>query len=123
MAAQLNICLQRNEDWSRTLYLKADLGGSGNYEPIDLTGMTIAMQVRDKITQALIAQADLEVNDAANGEVTVTLLASEGSPLSAYGSAIQNINLPYDLRITDGDGLHTVLFGGQIILSRGETTT
>lgn len=117
MAAHLDIYLQRNEDWSRTVYVTAD------GDPIDLSSMTAVMQVRDKLTQALIATATIEMVDPARGEMTVTLKASEGSPLSAYGAALQIVNLPYDLRVTESDGFQTILFVGQVVLSRGETTS
>jgi hypothetical protein len=115
MPARLDIPLQRNEDWSRTITVAAE------GEPIDLTGMTIAMQVRDKLSQFLVAEAECDVTDPVNGEVTITLKASAGSPLSTYGAAIQLANLPYDLRVTESDGFQTVLFAGNVILTRGET--
>lgn len=115
MPTRLDIPLQRNEDWSRTLYVSA------NGAPIDLADMTVAMQVRDKLTHSLVASAECEISDAANGEITVLLKSSEGSSLGSYGNAIQTANLPYDIRITESDGFQTVLFAGLIILSRGET--
>lgn len=116
MPARLDIALQRNEGWARSLYLTDDAGA-----PIDLTGCTVAMQVRDKLSQALIAQADVQVVDAANGEIAVELAGGEGSPLSQYGSPIQTVNLHYDLRLSDGSEAPVVLFAGTLILSRGET--
>lgn len=115
MPARLNIALQRNEDWSRTIYVSASDG------PVDLTGMTVAMQVRDKLSRALIASANCEITDAVNGEITVTLKCSGPSPLANYGSMIQTVNLPYDLCVSEPDGFHTPLFSGLIIISRGET--
>jgi hypothetical protein len=115
MPARLDIYLQRNEDWSRSLYVSA----AG--QPIDLTGMTVAMQVRDKLAQTLVASATCELSDPTNGEITVTLKASEGSALASYGNPIQTANLPYDIRITENDGFQTILFAGLVILARGET--
>lgn len=116
MPARLDIDLQRNEDWARALFL-TDNDGS----PIDLTGMTVAMQVRDKLSQSLIETAEITVVDADGGEIGVVLRASEGSTLSKYGSPIRTANLHYDIRLTDADGLSVVLFGGLVVLSRGET--
>lgn len=116
MPAHLDIFLQRNEDWSRTLTITDDVDA-----PIDLTGMTVAMQVRDKLAQALVAQAAVEITDAENGEVELTLLGHEGTPLSEYGVSIQVANLPYDILLTDSDGYSTALIAGNVVLSRGET--
>lgn len=116
MAERVDIYLQRNEDWGRSL-LVCDHEG----EPIDLTGMLVAMQVRQKLDQQLVATAEVAITDAPGGEVQVVLRASEGSQLSAYGAAIQVANLHYDCRLTDVDGFDTILFGGVVVLSRGET--
>lgn len=116
MPAALNITLQRNEDYAATWAFR-----DGDDQPIDLSGMTIALQVRDKLTQMLIAEAGIDVTDAQQGEATIILRASEGSPLSAYGAAIQTANLHYDLRLTDTDGVHLIVVAGLLILTRGET--
>jgi hypothetical protein len=116
MAARLDIALQRNEDWARSIVLTDDDGA-----PIDLTGCTLAMQVREKLSQALIASAEIEIVDAVGGFVGITLLASEGTPLGRYGASIQVANLHYDLRMIDSGGSKVPLLAGIIILSRGET--
>jgi hypothetical protein len=112
MAAHLDITLRRNADWPRIIKLRS--GG----EPIDITGMTVAMQVRTKLDQALVAKADIEIIDPANGTFQVTL---RGSSFDGYGSPIQTVNLPYDLRLTDSDGISIDLVAGLVILTRGET--
>jgi hypothetical protein len=116
MSASLNICLQRNEDYAATWVFT-----DGDDVPIDLSDIDVALEVRDKLTQDLVAAADIEITDAPAGEVTVILRASEGSPLSAYGAAIQTANLHYDMRLTDTDGVHLIVVSGIVILSRGET--
>lgn len=116
MPARLDIALQRNEDWARTLTLTDTKGA-----PIDLTGCTLAMQVRDKLTQVLIATGAIEIVHAPTGLIGVTLRASEGTPLGRYGSGIQVANLHYDLRMIDSGGTKVALLAGIIILSRGET--
>jgi ABC-type phosphonate transport system ATPase subunit len=116
MAERVDIYLQRNEDWGRSLFV-TDIDDN----PIDLTGMTVGMQVRDKLTQALVETATATIVDAPGGEVSVILRASPGSALSAFGEPIQVANLHYDCRITDSDGFDTILFGGVVVLSRGET--
>jgi len=115
MAERVDIYLQRNEDWGRSLALTS--GGA----PIDLTGCTVALQVRDKLNQFLVADAEVDIFDPANGYVNLILKASEGSSLSNFGAPIQTANLHYDCRITDADGFDTILFGGIVVLSRGET--
>lgn len=114
MGPRLDIALQRNEDWGRELTLTA--GG----QPIDLTGSSVSMQVRDKLSQAIITSADVEIVDAINGAVQVTLRGSV-PPLSNYGAQIQTANLHYDVRLTDPNGFKTILFGGVLVLYRGET--
>jgi hypothetical protein len=116
MGPRLDIALQRNEDWGRELVITS--GG----EPVDLTGCTVAMQVRDKLSQQLVTFAEAQIIDAMNGAVQVTLFGSV-PPLSTYGSPIQVVNLHYDVRMTDPDGFKTILFGGVLVLYRGETRT
>jgi len=121
MACQLNIAVQRNEDYAQGWNITddADL-------PIDLTGMGIALQVRDRLSNGtLIATAEIDVTDAEAGQFDVILrcLDENGAPtpLGAYGNPIQPAELPYDLRITDADGVHLVLATGLVLLSRGKT--
>ena len=116
MPARLDIALQRNEGWARSLYLTDDAG-----QPIDLSSMTVAMQVREKLTQALVAEAAVTVVDPANGEIAIELAGGSGSALGSYGSPIQTVNLHHDLRMTDGSSAPVVLFAGTLVLSRGET--
>lgn len=115
MAARLDIALQRNEDWAATLTLTRT-----DKTPIDLNGVTLAMQVRDRLTQDLIESADIAVIDAAAGLIKVVLQASEGTPLASYGVPIQSAALPYDLRMTVND-VNIILISGQVLLRRGET--
>lgn len=116
MAARLDIALQRNEGWARTLLIRDD-----DDKPIDLTGMTLAMQVRDKLNQTLVEEARVTIADAVNGEALVELRGGQGSLLGNYGDPIQTVNLHHDLLLTDESGQSIVLWSGIIILSRGET--
>lgn len=80
------------------------------------------MHVRGRTNNAaLIAAAQISASELAQGAVTITLDASEGTPLSAYGSPLQTENLPYDLRAIDASGTKLVLLHGIVILSRGIT--
>ncbi len=116
MPAQLDIKLQRNEDWARRLRITSPDG-----VPIDLTGCSLAMQVREKLNQNLVAEADVSVADPLTGEADLALSAREGSDLSSYGQSIQDAELFHDLRLVDGAGTRVVLFSGRLILTRGET--
>jgi len=116
MPAHMNIYLQRNEDYAASWTFTDDAD-----QPIDLTDITIALQVRDKLSQTLIASAEIDVTDAAAGEADIILRASEGAALAAYGAPIQTANLHYDVRLTDSEGVHLIVVSGLVILSRGET--
>lgn len=118
MAAQMNISVQRNEDWARLWSVKNPKTG----QPFNISGWSIAMQVKSKLNNsAVIASADCAIYDGPRGLFTTILKASEGTPLNAYGSPIQTENLPYDIRVTTGSGLKIALVSGVIILNRGTT--
>ena len=118
MPERLDIELQRNEDWAPMLVFSwPDTG-----EPIDLTGCTIAMQVREKLDNdgAPLTSATCTISDAVGGQVNILLLGSAG-PLASYGNPIHSANLYHDLRVTDSDGVQTIVFAGRLILQRGIT--
>jgi len=118
MPARMDICLQRNEDWAPTLvFIWPDDG-----KPIDLTGCTMAMHVRDKLTNtgAPIATGTCTITSAIDGTVQILLLGSSG-PLASYGNPLHAANLYYDIRATDPDGIHVIVFAGKLILERGIT--
>jgi hypothetical protein len=117
MAAPYDIALQRGEDWSVGWQLC-----ESDDSPIDLTDCVIAGQVRPTLDNtALIATFDAEVTDPLNGEITLTLKASEGSPLYAYGNALQVTRLPFDIRLIYPDESPRFLIAGHVVLSRGVT--
>lgn len=116
MPARLDIAVQRNEAYAQTWILADDTGAA-----IDLTGMTVAMKVREKASNLLVQTATIEVTDAAAGEITITLDASMGNPLHLYGDPLYTYELPYDLVVTDVDGLAMAITAGYVILSRGIT--
>jgi hypothetical protein len=114
MPARLDIAVQRNEAYTGTWTISDDDGVA-----IDLTGMTLAMQIRQGTTQTLVQAATIEVTDAAAGEITVTVDASSGTGLHTYGDALFTYELPYDLLLIDTDAVPTALVAGYVILSRG----
>ena len=117
MPARLDIALQRNEAFQATLTITDDLTGAA----IDLTGQTLAMQVKSKTSSTNIQSATIEVTDAPAGEITVTLDATTGNALHSHGDPLQTEELPYDLVLTDADGKPAALLAGYVILSRGVT--
>lgn len=117
MPAVADIYVQRNEDWSRLWHLTDEFN-----DPIDVTGCQITMQVKSRTDNAaVIASGTINVLNATNGDVQLTLRASAGQPLSTFGSSLQTINLRYDVLLTYADGFHLPLVGGSVILSRGVT--
>jgi hypothetical protein len=114
MPARLDIAVQRNEAFTATLVIADDNG-----VPIDLTGQTLAMQVKTKASSSLLQAATIDVTDAVAGEITVTLPATTGNPLHTYGDPLLTYELPYDLVLTDVDAVPTALLAGYVILSRG----
>lgn len=117
MPAQMDIVLQRNEDYARLWEFRNDDLG----DPIDLTDKTLAMQVRVPLDNSgsALARADFTVTDAANGQAEVLLLGSSG-PLSTYGDPIQSVDLRYDATISDGT-ISVALVSGTLRLERGVT--
>jgi hypothetical protein len=119
MAAARDIFLQRNEDFQEGWSLTRD-----DDTPIDLTECVLAGHVRAPLDNStLVASFEIEITDAANGEATLKLAASEGSALAAYGNPIQVARLPYDIRLIYPDGSPLVLVVGTVVLSRGNTHT
>jgi hypothetical protein len=116
MPARLDIAVQRNEAFMATLTIADDAGVA-----IDLTGQTLAMQVKSKTSSTTVQAADIEVTDAVHGEITITVDASLGSPLHTHGDPLTTEELPYDLILTDAGGMPTALLAGYVILSRGVT--
>jgi len=117
MAAQLDITIARNETWARTFQV---CDGDGN--PVDITGTTLAGQVKSRTdNDATVASFTCAIFNAANGEFSVKLDATEGSALNGYGSPIQTENLAYDIRWTAGGGTKIDLVRGKIVLLRGVT--
>jgi hypothetical protein len=116
MAAQRDIVLRRNEDLAENFRMSA--GGV----PIDITGWTIELQVRDLLDNStLIQSAEIDFTDALNGEFDIILKAGEGYALGEYGNPLWEYLLPYDLRATDTTGIRTDLIAGDLHLMRGVT--
>lgn len=117
MAARLDIYVARNEHWGRSVRLL-----NADRTPIDLTGCTIQMQIKSRTDNAaIVATGECIIDRAETGEFTIRLNAAEGSALGEYGDQLQTANLPYDVRLVDGDGFKLDLLSGVVILNRGVT--
>ncbi len=117
MAAQLDINIQRNEDYAQGWTLLDDAG-----MPIDISGWLVELEVKEKLENSTVLQAaDITITDAPAGKFDV-VLAGPGNPLGAYGNPLWPASLPYDLLVTDTGGLKTALVRGNVNLSRGITS-
>ena len=99
MAGNYSILIEQGADWSRTVAWKNPDG-----TPIDLTGYTAAMQVRDG--QTLLATPTTTVSGPA-GTITLAIPATTTATLPAATAK-------YDLFMTDPGGAVTRLLAGTI---------
>jgi hypothetical protein len=114
MPARLDIAMQRNEDWARVMQISDEEG------PVDVTGWTFEMQVRERTNNdgAPIETATIEITDPENGEISIVLPGHSGQ-LASYGNQLQTVRRPVDLVAIEPDGFRTTLSAGYVILSRG----
>lgn len=118
MPARLDIAMQRNEDFARAFTVTDDAG-----EPIDLTGYTIRLQIKDRLDNTTVIQsAVVTITGASEGMFDVVIDGGTGSALASYGDPLLSYELPYDLIATDDAGRATALIAGYLILSRGVTS-
>lgn len=105
----LPIRLARNGSWSRTLLIEDELGA-----PVDLTGVTFAGQVRAVAgaSGAALATIDIDVIDAAGGQILATLL---GSQLDAVEGPMETVRLAHDIIATKA-GVPSRIAVGPVIL-------
>lgn len=114
----LDIPLQRNEDWVRQIILTDSAD-----QPLNLTGCTLDMWVKSRHdNDVVLAYADIVIVSPLEGELLVTLRASDDAPLASYGSPLQTVNLRYDMVMHTPDDINLALLTGSVILSRGVTT-
>lgn len=109
---RLDIRVPRNADYHEVWQL-SDVDDA----PIDLTTEALEMKVRSVAGQgAVVAEAQVEINDAAAGIFTVTI---SGSDFDEIDGEAEIVRLAYDLRMTSNDGVKTVPVAGQVILVPG----
>lgn len=117
MTPRIDIPLRRNEDWGRNFAFYDEAG-----LPIDISGFTFKGQIKSRLdNDAVVAPMVFDLSDLAAGNLGVIVRASEGHPLSTYGSPLQVETLPYDIRLTGPGGFKTDVCQGFVILSRGIT--
>lgn len=115
MAASLDIEVPRNGDYFAGWTLRDQNTG----EPLDVTGWTLAMQVRHVAGQgSVVASAQFSGRIDHAGYFDVLLL---GSDFAAVPGGSEIVRLAYDFRATDADGVRVIETRGQIILIPGVT--
>ena len=88
-------------------------------DPVDLTGYTAAMQIRDSAAVVLLS---LSTTPTANGSVlTVTPLTGTIDVTITDEDTATLTNGVYDLVITDGSGNKTRLIEGKVVVNPGVT--
>jgi hypothetical protein len=124
-SARLNICVQDNEDYVRQFQFQ-----SGD-EPIDMTGWTIEMQVKDGFSGPALIDL-VEGTPTANGSYISFLDAEEGQiELFIAEADIDALVIPvgenrktfrYDIRVTDLTPVSAVFLAGEFNVQRGVTS-
>ena len=114
MAGQKNFEVDQNTTFTFILEYKTP-----NEVPIDLTGASAKMQVRDtkggtKLAFTLTSPAGGITIDAPNGKLTVRMTPTQTNKLFYPKSS-------YDIMITDSNGVKTKLIEGFLTLSRSVT--
>jgi hypothetical protein len=105
-----NITLYRGDDWSQTVTFAT--GTTTSNTPIDLTGCTIASQIRQSENNGTVLNtiAITNRNDAA-GSFTMSLSG-------ALTGVMDSTKFPavYDVQVTSADGLVTTFMKGTVSL-------
>lgn len=87
---------------------------SDNVTPLDLTGSTLAMQLRTNATSTTVMPVIVTVTDAPNGRLTRSIAATTltGKPAQTY---------VHDLVRTRPDGVRERIWAGTLALTEGVT--
>lgn len=95
-----------------TFSLKINLKDSDSVA-IDLTGYTGRGQIRKKSTDTTyLAQFDVSITDATNGEVTITLSAESSSEIVTTGASyLDTLKAYYDIEISKDEKVIRILNG------------
>ena len=109
MAIINNIFIDQGTDFTMTVDVQNALGNA-----LDLTGYTIAAQMRKTYGSSNVTAVFTTAHNGANGQVTMTLP-------DATTSAIESGRYVYDLMITSGSGDKTRVVEGQATVTPGVT--
>lgn len=115
-----DLSVQWNEDYYREWALVDPTSGL----PIDLTGCSVAMQVRANagLTSAALLTATCAVIDAPNGVWSESIpKAALQAAVTANASPQATVTWAYDVRITDDAGTTRIWRVGQFIIQPGVT--
>jgi hypothetical protein len=128
-----NLAMQNNEDFQETweLYDDEDITEAfPNGAPFDLTGYTITGKIKFG-TATVLSLPSTSDNTASGihiespatlGWFTITILESEldsGVTSASVGNAQGVTNFSYDIRMTDPDGIKTIIVAGLLIYTPG----
>ena len=95
-----------------------------NGSAVDLTGLTGSLKIKDTFTGTVLATATVTIPTPASGQVVATLSSATTTGLSLSGaSATERTGQIgfYDLQLTDGSSIVTIV-GGIVTLYREVTT-
>lgn len=109
VAANYNIVIEQNSDFSRSFQIK-----TGD-DIQDLTGYSFAAKVKERIQSDTGYDFTVTVTDEATGAITMTM--SDTST-----ATIKPGDYVYDLVMTDGAGLKTRLLQGMATVTGGVTS-
>jgi hypothetical protein len=132
--ANVPIEVRRNGDYAETWVVADDQGYDENGDavsPQDLTGWTLAMQVRlyglaggsSLITLATVTTAvqGLRIVEATAGQIEARITDATLEALPVSGKAGESVTFKYDLLLTDPTGLEQVYAEGDFIVYPGVT--
>jgi len=116
MSASIDITIYQGETFDRTFTYNT--GTLASYTPVDLTGYTARMQIRERLEDSTtIAELTTEnskiVLGGVAGTIQLLLTDTETSAITTNGV--------YDLELISGGGVVTRLMQGKTILSKEVT--
>lgn len=112
-AGDYDIYVEQGADWELIVTIYDNAGS-----PVDITGATAAMQIRDRPSGAIVAEPTIEITDAENGEITLSLTATETAAISVMGATSREVaSYVYDLKVTHAGGEVERVLNGAVNVS------
>ena len=102
MATYANIVIDQGADFEATISLEDE-----NQDPFDLSGYNVTGQVRRTYKSATAYDFTVDVADAGNGQVTISMTAAETA-------AIKSGRYVYDVKATSSGGAVTRALEGSV---------